>query len=297
MDRIKRRLKQPPGTAGGSFKKYISLLLLFGFAVLILLPLWMILTGSVMSAGEVKQHIGMIMGISDGEISWPVIPQFPTLKPYLELLFDSPNFFVMFWNSCLQVFSSVLLQLAVAVPAAWAFARFRFPGKGVLFGFYIVLMVLPFQVTMVPAYLVLKRIGVMDTHLAVILPNIFQTFPVFIMSKFFKAIPESLIEAAKLDGAGRFRVFLKIGLPMGIPGILSSFILNFIEYWNAIEQPLTFLREKALWPLSLYLSGITAENLGVSFAASVIAMLPPLLLFFAGQGYLEQGIAASGMKE
>lgn len=280
-----------------NIKKWMSAAVLLSFTALILVPLFMILAGSAMSAGEVQAHIGVVVNGGKGNASWPVLPQYPTLRPYIRLLLDSPQFFVMFWNSCLQVLASVGLQLLVSVPAAWAFARLKFRGKGILFGFYMIMMVLPFQVTMVPSYLTLKRIGVLDTHLAVILPNVFQTFPVFIITKFFKAIPESLIEAAQLDGAGRLRTFIKIGLPMGLPGILSSFILNFLEYWNAIEQPLTFLKNQARWPLSLYLSSITSENLGVSFGASVIAMMPPLLLFFAGQSYLEQGIAASGMKE
>jgi multiple sugar transport system permease protein len=233
-----------------------------------------------------------------GMAGWQVFPEFPTLRPFAELLLDSPDFFKMFWNSCIQVFPVLLGQVCIAVPAAWAFARFKFKGKKALYILYIILMVLPFQVTMVSSYLVLDRLNLTGTHLALIIPNIFSAFPVFIMEKFFRAVPGSLIEAAKLDGAGEVYIFIKVGLPIGAPGILSIVILGFLEYWNAIEQPLTFLaRRKDLWPLPLYLPEITAGKAGVAFAAAVIMMTPAALLFLYGQKYLEQGIAASGLKE
>jgi len=150
---------------------------------------------------------------------------------------------------------------------------------------------------MVSSYLVLLKLGIMDTHLSIILPNIFSAFPVFILTKFFRAIPEALLEAARLDGAGEGYIFLSLGVPMGAPGIFSVVILGFIEYWNSIEQPLTFLaKRKELWPLSLYLQSITTDRTGVAFVASAVMLAPALLLFLGGQKYLEQGIAASGIK-
>jgi multiple sugar transport system permease protein len=251
-----------------------------------------------MGADEVVKSAGPVLAQSKGMASFHFLPQYPTLRSYVELLLDSPNFFVMFWNSCIQVIPVLAGQLLVAVPAAWAFARFHFRGKRALFILYMILMVLPFQITMVSSYLVLFRLKLTGTHLALILPNIFSAFPVFIMTKFFKTIPKSLIEAAKLDGAGELYIFWHIGVPLGNSGILSILILGFLEYWNAIEQPLTFLaNNKKLWPLTLYLPNITADNMGVAFTASVFVMFPTLLLFLYGQKYLEQGIAASGLKE
>jgi multiple sugar transport system permease protein len=203
----------------------------------------------------------------------------------------------MFWNSCIQVIPGVAGQLIIALPAAWSFARFQFPGKRALFLLYITLMIMPFQVTMVSSYLILDRLGLMNTHLALIVPMLFSTFPVFIMEKSFKAIPPSLIEAAKIDGAGEMKIFLHIGVPMGASGIISAGVLGFLENWNAIEQPITFLKDKALWPLSLYLPDIAMDQLGVAMVACVIAMMPGLLLFLFGQKYIEEGIVASGIKE
>lgn len=265
--------------------------------LLVFLPLWMIISGSIMGKGELYQKMGPVLYQSDKMAYWGIFPLYPTLETFVELLLDSPKFFVMFWNSCIQVIPVLVGQLLVAVPASWAFARFNFSGKKLLFTLYILLMILPFQVTMVSSYLVLFRLGLTDTHLAVILPNIFSTFPVFIMVKFFKEIPEALVEAARIDGAPEWYIFWKIGIPLGASGILSTIVLDFIEYWNAIEQPLTFLvRNKSLWPLSLYLSGISSDKVGLSFAASFITLIPALLLFLYGQKYLEQGIAATGLK-
>lgn len=277
--------------------KLLSYFILILAAMFVWVPLWMMFTGSITGGTEMAGNIGVVLGYGKRYVSFPVLPAYPTIQPYVELLLDSPKFFVMFWNSCYQVIPTILGQLLVGIPAAWSFARFRFHGKKILFTLYIILMIMPFQVTMVSSYLVLNRFHLLDTHLAIILPGMFSTFPVFIMVKFFKAIPEEMIESAKLDGAGAFRTFFQIGIPLGNSGIISAVILAYIEHWNAIEQPLTFIRDKSNWPLSLYLPMITADKVGVSFIASVVMMLPALLIFLYGQTYLEQGIVASGIKQ
>ena len=156
---------------------------------------------------------------------------------------------------------------------------------------------MPFQVTMLSNYLTLNAMHLMDTQWAVILPAAFSTFPVFIMYHFFRSIPKGIIESAELDGANKFQVFLYIGVPLGSSGIVSALVLSFLDAWNLIEQPLTFLKNKTLWPLSLYLPNISMDNAGLAFVASVITLIPSLLVFMAGQNYLEQGIAASAVKE
>lgn len=290
-------------------KRWIALIILALLSLLIWLPVWIMLTGSLMGKTEIEESIkpvmelaedgntGSSMNTSEQYASWHMIPQYPTLKPYVELLLDSPHFFAMFWNSCIQVIPGVLGQLLIAVPAAWAFARYQFPGKRGVFLIYIILMIMPFQVTMVSGYLVLDRFHMMHTHLAIIVPAAFSTFPVFIMTKFFKGIPDTLMEAARMDGASERQIFSHIGIPLGASGIVSAVVLGFLEGWNAIEQPLTFLSKQSLWPLSLYLPSISKERVGVAFVASVIVMIPSVLIFLYGQQYLEQGIVASGIKE
>lgn len=271
--------------------------LLVILALLVWLPVLILLICSFYGEQEIIDCFGGVLLSNGNTAKLHALPSYPTLKGYVELLLDSLGFFVMFWNSCKQVFPILIGQVLIGVPAAWAFAHFVFPGKKILFHLYMLLMILPFQVTMVSSYLVLSKMNLLDTHGAIILPGIFATFSVFIITKTFREIPKPLLEAAAIDGAGEFRIFRYVAVPLARPGILSAVILSFLEYWNAIEQPMTFLETKSKWPLSLYLPNITVDKMGVSFCASVIMMLPAVLLFLWGQSYLEQGIAASGLKE
>lgn len=260
-------------------------------------PILFLLTGSLMGREELSEHLAAVLGGKDGFLTFGFLPRYPTLVSYVELLMDSPAFFVMFWNSVKITLGTLTGQLLVGAPAAWGFARYRFPMKKVLFILYILLMMMPFQVLMLSDYLVLDGLKLLDTSWAVILPGVFSTFPVFIMYRFFEGIPDAVIESAKLDGAGHVQIFLQIGVPLGSAGIVSAMVLGFLEYWNLIEQPLTFLKDKSLWPMSLFLPEIGLEQAGLAFAASVTALLPAILIFLGGQDYLEQGIVAAAVKE
>ena len=269
-------------------KKWLLGVPLVLIAVFIWLPLWMLISGTFMGGAEVSENLAPVLESRGGMAVWPVIARYPTLAAYVELLLDTPQFFSVFWNSCGQVFPIILGHVLLGAPAAWAFAKFHFRGKKILYTLYIVLMLMPFQVTMVSSYLVLNKLGLIDTVWAVILPGAASTLPVFIMTRFFMDIPEAVMEAAAVDGASSFQIFLRFGLPLGAPGILSAVVLGFLEYWNAIEAPQAFLKNQTLWPLSLYMSNITADNAGVSLIASLITLMPPLLIFLFGQKYLEQ---------
>jgi len=250
-----------------------------------------------MSAGELSSNLKPVLTGTGAYATWSIFPRYPTLSSLVEILLDAPQFFTMFWNSAKITIFILLGQLMVGVGAAWGFAKYDFPFKKIVFTIYIVLMMMPFQVTMLSNYLVLDKLNMIDTHPAIILPAMFSTFPVFIMYNFFCGIPDSIIESAKIDGAGAAAIFVHIGLPLGSAGIISAMVLGFLEYWNLIEQPLAFLKTKALWPLSLYLPNISLDNAGMAFAASIVTLLPAILVFFSGQDYLEQGIVASAMKE
>ena len=272
-------------------KRIVCLLALTLLALFTWWVLWFMGMGALTPEDELLATIGPALQSESREPAvWCLLPSWPTLQPLVQLLLDTPTFFAMFWNACKLAFPQVAGQLVVAAPAAWAFSKLEFPGRRVLYGAYLVLMVLPFQITMVPSYLVLDRLGLMDTPWAVILPGVFSAFPVFIIKKGFDAVPQSLLEAAALDGAGPLRCFVSVGLPLGLPAVLSAATLGFIEAWNAIEQPMLFLKDKANWPLSLYLSNITAGDLGLAMVASLMMLAPPLLLFLTGRKYLEQGI-------
>lgn len=275
----------------------VSFVLLFLLALLVWMPLWMLVTGALTPTDELRTHLPGVLGASAELASWNLLPNRVTLRHVVELLLDTPAFFRVFWNSCVQVFPAVLGQILVGAPAAWALSQMRFRGRNALFRLYIVLMILPFQVTMVSSYIVLDRLGLVDTPFAVLLPAAFSAFPVFIMTKFFAGIPREMLEAARMDGAGEWSIFFRIGLPLGLPGVLSAALLGFVEGWNAVEQPITFLKTPSMYPLSIFLPATTVENAGVSFVSAVITLLPAVLIFLFGQQYLEQGIIASGIKE
>lgn len=277
--------------------KLLPLMIPCVLALSVWMPMLMIVGGSFMGTQEVVESLAPVLSGEKGFASWHMLPEFPTVRPYIELLLDSPQFFVMFWNSIKIVVLILVGQLLFGAPAAWGFSRCKGKIGNVLFTVYIVLMLMPFQVTMVSSYLVLDQTKLLDTHWALILPAVFSTFPVFIMYRFFCGISQEIIEAAALDGANDFKVFFFIGAPLGASGIMSAVVLGFLEYWNMIEQPLTFLHDKTLWPLSLYLPDIATDKAGLALAASVVTLMPAILVFMLGQKYLEAGIKAAGLKE
>ena len=266
-------------------------------ALLTCIPVLILITGSIMGEGELNLYLAPVLMEKETLSGWKLIPDYPTFSHYGKLLFMTPQCFVLFWNSVKLVGCILAGQLLVGVPAAWAFAVYRVKGSRALFALYVVLMLLPFQVTMLSSYLVLNRLNLINTHGAVILPAVFSAFPVFLCYNGFRGIPPQFLEAARIDGAGEMTIFLKLGLPLDKGGLLSALVLGFLEYWNLMEQPMAFLQDKALWPLSLYLPEITLAQAGSAFCASVITLIPAVFVFMFGQDYLEQGIIYSGLKE
>lgn len=272
--------------------------LLIVLALLAVYPVIFLSAGSLMGADELEDCLGTVVSGAEGYASFPVLPKYPTLQHFAEVLLDSPEFFVMFWNSILITFGVLGGQFVAGTMAAWGFARYEFPCKRGIFLLYIVLMLLPFQVLMLSDYLLLDRLRLLDSLWAVILPGMFSTFPVFIMYRFFAEIPDSLIESARLDGAREWQLFWYLALPMGSSGIIAALVLGFLEYWSLIEQPLTFIKDKSRLPLSVFLPDLTMTGkAGFLFAVSVVTFLPAVMVFMGGRDYLEQGIMAGAVKE
>lgn len=293
-------MNEEEGQRQRTMKRFIRVIMdvfLIFLAILICMPVILVVFASLKADSELLDGLLPILSDSREMMDWNLFPLYPTLKHYGEILFGTPQFFTVFFNS-VKIAGVILFgQLIIAVPAAWAFARFDFRLKKPVFVVYVVLMLMPFQITMLPNYLVLNGLKLLNTHASVILPAIFSTFPVFIIYRSFCEIPKSLIEAARIDGAGNFAVFFRIGIPLGSSGILSAMVLGFLNYWNMVEQPLAFLQDKSLWPLSLYLPEIDVRHAGLAFCASVITLIPAVFVFLIGQEYLEQGIVATGIKE
>lgn len=277
--------------------KLLSFLVLAAFGLLAAAPLLFLFCGSLMGNGELNEYLGSYIYHTDGYAGWRFFPLYPTLRNLIRLVFDSPEFFRMFWNTMAVTAGILGGQFLFGLPAAWGLARYPVFGRRVFYMLCILLMMLPFQVTMLSEYLVLNRLGMLDTLGAVIAPGAFSTFSVFLMYRFFCGIPEELLESARIDGAGELQIFLAVGLRLGASGIMSAFVLQFLECFCMIEQPLVFLKTKSLWPLSLYLPEIKTEQMGFALCCSFVALLPPLLVFGMGQQYLEAGIMAGAIKE
>lgn len=265
-------------------------------AALVCAPLLMIPCGSLMDAAEMKRILAPILGDGKGFAVWHLFPVYPTIGHFYRLLVESPAFYHLFWNTVGMTAAILAGQLVVGLPSAWAFAAFCFRGRDFLFGLYVVLMLLPFQVMLLPQYIVLQKLHLYNHPASVILPAVFSTFPVFVMYRGFTQIDGEILEAARLDGAGELQIFIRIGLPMGKTGIQAAMVLNFLEYWNLVEQPMAFLEEQATWPLSLYLPQIGISQAGFAFALAVVVMIPALFVFALGQDALEEGIAYIGVK-
>ena len=269
------------------------------FAVLFLLPTVLTITNSFMAESEIKSNYGMIFSTTSGgfvsrTVNLKFIPDRVTLSQYVTGLIKSPEYLLKLWNSILLVVPIVIGQVSVAAVAAYSFTRWRGKIRSGIFFFYVILMLMPYQVTLVPNYLVSEWLGLLNRPWAIILPGIFAPFSVFLLTKFMRRIPYSLIEAAKVDGAGEWDIFTKICLPQCRSAIYSIAILVFIDYWNMVEQPLILLQDSDAQPLSVFLSQVNSGEIGLAFAMATVYMIPSLLLFLHGEEYLVEGIANQG---
>lgn len=268
----------------------------FFLAFLICLPLLLIPGGAFTGTAELRRALAPVLGQADGYAVWYFLPLYPTAAHFKKLLLESPEFYHLFWNSVGMTAAVLAGQLLVGTTSAWAFGAFRFRGRSVLFGLYIVLLLLPFQVMLLPQYLALQQTRLYGTKAGVILPLVFSTFPVFVMYQGFAQISREIIESARLDGASEWQVFVRIGLPLGKSGIQSAVVLSFLECWNLVEQPMAFLTEQQDWPLSLYLPQLGLSQLGYAFAVSVLVLIPALFVYALGQDALVEGISYMGSK-
>ncbi|SFS56904.1 carbohydrate ABC transporter permease [Paenibacillus sp. BC26] len=278
-------------------------MLLAAAAIVMLVPIGLTFTNSLMTEQEISSNYHLIGQMTDtalgGQqqfVNLKLIPDWLSWSQYARVLILAPKFLHMFWNSAALVVPIIAGQTAVATLAAYAFAKLRFPGREKLFMIYIMTMLMPFQVTLVPNYLVVNKLGLMNSDPAIILPGIFGAFGVFMMRQFMTHIPGAYVEAAKMDGAGHWVIFTRIILPLVQPGLAALTVLLFVDNWNMIEQPLIFLQDAVKQPLSLYLAQIDQEARGIGFAASALYMTPMILLFLYAESYFIEGIQLSGIK-
>ena len=271
------------------------------FALSFLMPTVLTISNSFMTQTEITANYGSIFSAaSSGQtyisdtVNLKFIPDKVSLSQYITTFIKSPEYLLKFWNSVILVVPIVVLQVSVAAIASYGFSRWRGRVRDSIFFFYVILMLMPYQVTLVPNYLVSEWLGLLNTRWAIIFPGAFAPFSVFLLTKFMRRIPVAQIEAAKLDGSSEWQIFTRIYLPQCRSALYSIAILVFIDYWNMVEQPLILLSDAELQPLSVYLSNINSGEIGLAFAVATIYMIPSLLLFLHGEEYLVEGIAQSG---
>lgn len=267
------------------------------FASLFLMPVLLTAVNSIMTEQEIQRNNAALGKLdADAFVNLKWIPDMVSLEQFKTILIGTPQFLRMFWNSVFLVVPMILGQAVVASLAAYAFTKLRFRGRDALFYVYLLTMLMPFQVTMVPNYIVADWLGWINTPASIIGPGIFAAFGVFLMRQFLMNIPYAYIEAGKMDGAGHLRIFTSILLPMIKPGAAALVLLLFVDYWNMVEQPLIFLHDTIKQPLSVYLSRLRGDYIGIAYASSVIYMAPMILLFLNAEPYFIKGVQLSGIK-
>ncbi len=272
------------------------------FAIIFLLPTILTITNSFMSASEINANYGSIFATTEKggkvfiskTVNLKFIPDMVTFSQYFTVLLKSPEYLFKFWNSIIYVVPIVAFQLAIATLTSYGFARYQGKVKNAIFFAYIIMMLMPYQVTLVPNFLVSKFLGIYGTKWAIWLPGIFSPFAVYLLTKFMRRIPTEVMEAASIDGADEWYIFTRVCMPLCKGGIASIAILVFFDYWNMVEQPLILLPDSDMHPLSVFLSKINAGEISLAFAVAVIYLVPPLLIFLYGEDYLVEGISYQG---
>lgn len=276
----------------------VCILLFTLLGALVLFPAVYTVASSFMSPAEVQRYYQAVQNPAGAAAGarMHLIPDLVSLESFYQILLRRPDYLIKFWNSLLLCAAIVAGQLAVSCMGGFAFAKHRFRGKGVLFYLLIILMMMPVQVTLVPNYIVLERMGLLDSWWALILPAAFLPFGTFLMTQIFRSVPDEIVDAARLDGASTAGVLVRVLIPAGKGGFISLLLLSFIDAWNMVEQPMVFLTDPVRYPLSVFLAAVNQQNFSLSFACGVLAMAPVLLLFLFFNEELVEGIEFSGIK-
>lgn len=268
-----------------NFEKTIITFVLFVGGSLVSLPfIWMILS-SFKTDREVLS------------IPPTLIPQDPTFQHYINL-FQNLNFDVYLINTLTIVFFS-MFGLLFNTMAGYGFGKFQFRSKEIWFIIVLMTMMLPGQVTMIPTYLILNEMSLTNTMAGIILPGLIAAFNIFLIRQFMVTIPDDLIEAARLDGAGEFYIFFKLILPLSKPILAVQVILTFIASWNSFLWPLIVANDQSLYTLSVGLALLQDQNVtnyGLQMAGSAIMVIPIVIIFIIFQKYIVEGFNVSGIK-
>lgn len=266
-------------------------------SLLILFPLCYTVGNSFMAPEEVMEHYGMIFSEHSGqEAEFRLIPERFSLLAYYRVLLAQSEYLIKFWASLTMCGTIVGGQVFFGCMGGMAFAKTEFRGKKPLFFLFILLMLMPAQATLLPNYISLDRLHLLDTQWALILPAVFAPFGVFLMAQVFRSIPTELTEAARLDGAGTLQALWLVLVPAAKNGVITLILLSFIDAWNMVEQPIVLLKSPQSYPLSVFLASMNVQNFSLQFTCGILATLPVLLLFCFFHKELTEGMEFAGLK-
>lgn len=285
--RVKQTLIADARVTGQSVRKVAATAIMLFFGVLMILPfLWAIST-SFKSPAEVF----------DFPIKW--IPERILWDHHIKV-WTGPDAFMNYYLNSLKIsIVSMLGATFLAAFAAYGFSRIEFKGRNTMFLLYLSMMMVPPQILFVPKFIIFDRLGIYNTHWALILPGFFTIFGVFMLRQFFLKIPHEISESAMIDGAGHFRIFFQLLLPLSKPALATFAIIDFSWHWNDYENALVFLIDKDLYTVPLGLKNFIQENsidYNGMMAATTAGIVPMLLVFFIGQKFIIQGISGTAVK-
>ena len=255
-------------------------------AVIVLIPfLWMLST-SLKSKGALMQL----------PVEW--IPKEPTLDSYTKVFSRFP-FLRAIFNSFFITISYTVITILSSSMAAFAFTKIKFPYADVIFKLYLASMMIPTQVTMIPLFVVMNNLGLINTYPSVILPSLFRAFAVFMLVQQMRGIPNDYMEAAELDGASLFRIYRTVILPLSKSSIATLTVTTFMESWNDYLWPLVMLNDKNKMTLTLALNSLNGQygtEYNLLMAGSLISMIPIIIVYICAQKYFKEGLMAGGVK-
>ena len=275
----------------------LKIFLLTVAAVLILLPVIITFLYSFFAPDEIRSFMETRSQYGEQMMEIKLSPHKVSLEQYWHILIEDISVLRYYFNSIVYTLTILVCQ-AIIVPAmAYALSRYKYPGRDLLSFLIIVLLLLPFQITMVPTVLMLRNLELMDTIWAIIVPSIASPFYVFLIRQSMLGIPNELFEAAQIDGAGPIRCFFHIALPVSKAILGAALALSFADCWNMVEQPLVFLpTQTALYPLSVAFNQLSRTSTGMEFAGASLFLIPALLIYLFFQKDIMTGIQLSELK-
>ena len=238
----------------------------------------------------------MIIYSFSGDNIISLVPKNITLNNWREVFLRDPGYLIKFWKSIIWIGMGTIGQVLVSIFGGIAFAKYEFPGKREIYFVLLVLMMMPVQVTLVPNYFIFNEMNLLGTWWALVLPIVFLPFGTVFLAQVIRKIPDEILEAARLDGAGTLKLCFNIVVPFTKSGIASLAVLTYIDSWNMVEQPMVFLNNPSQYPLSVFLASISIEKFGTAFVCGILALLPVTLLYLYFKDELQDGLTFLGVK-